>query len=93
MPWQRTSKATLRRVQRVTADNGRAENAIVYTSTGPPKPFSRPAAALPGEPRYMAATGEYYHPRPLAGPSQFQRARQPTHPDAPVLKYNEVPLN
>jgi len=44
----------------------------------------RPAAAMPDEPRYMSATGEYYHPRPLKGPSSFQRARQPMHPDAPV---------
>ena len=39
---------------------------------------------MPDEPRYMSATGEYYHPRPLKGPSSFQRARQPMHPDAPV---------
>jgi hypothetical protein len=51
---------------------------------GPPKAFSRPAAAMPEEPRYLSATGEYYHPRPLKGPGNFQRARQPLHPDAPV---------
>jgi hypothetical protein len=57
---------------------------------GPPKPVSRPAAALPDDPRYMSATGEYYHPRALPGPTQYQKARQPTHPDAPGGAFNSL---
>ena len=57
---------------------------------GPPKAISRPAAAMPDEPRYMSATGEYYHPRTLPGPRNFQKARNPCHPDAPGGAFNSL---
>jgi hypothetical protein len=57
---------------------------------GPPKPVARPAPALPDQPRYMSATGEYYYPRPKQPPTEYQRARQPTHPDAPGGAFNSL---
>jgi len=50
---------------------------LMISGHGPPKPFSRPAPALDNEPRYNAATGEYYYPKPLPGPSEFQKGRHP----------------
>eukprot|EP00961_Rhodomonas_salina_P112893 1518815-Rhodomonas_salina.1 len=57
---------------------------------GPPKAISRPSASLEDEPRYKSATGEYFFPRPTAGTSQFQRGRQPVHPDAPGGAFNSL---
>lgn len=57
---------------------------------GPPKPIARPAPALDDEPRYKNATGEYFYPRGKQGPTIFQRARQPCHPDAPGGAFNSL---
>lgn len=53
---------------------------IYYAGHGPPRPVARPAPALETEPRYNAATGEYYYPKPLPTPSEFQKGRHPGIP-------------
>jgi len=57
---------------------------------GPPKAISRPAPGLDDDPRYKSATGEFFFPRPTAGPAQYQRGRQPVHPDAPGGAFNSL---
>jgi len=57
---------------------------------GPPKAIPRPAAAMPNEPRYMSACAQYYFPKPKYAPTDFQKARQPVHPDAPGGAFNSL---